>query len=61
LPGYKGGRVTCPECGEGVNFDRFVERAGADGEQVRLCLSCADPALRYWHPAEDEDSAEKQD
>ena len=61
LPGYKGGRVTCPECGEGVNFDRFVERAGADGQQVRLCLSCADPALRYWHPAEDEDSAEKQD
>jgi formylmethanofuran dehydrogenase subunit E len=45
LPGYKGQRVTCPECGEGVNFERFVERDG-----VRLCLSCADPALRYWRP-----------
>jgi len=45
LPGYKGERVTCAECGEGVNFDRFVEK---DGE--RLCLSCADPELRYWRP-----------
>jgi formylmethanofuran dehydrogenase subunit E len=43
MPGYKGERVTCAECGEGVNFDRFVERDGR-----RLCLSCAEPALRYW-------------
>ena len=43
LPGYKGERVTCAECGEGVNFDRFVERDGR-----RLCLSCAEPQLRYW-------------
>ena len=47
MPGYKGERVTCAECGEGVNFDRFVEREGQ-----RLCLSCADPGLRYWR-AED--------
>ena len=47
MPGYKGERVTCVECGEGVNFDRFVEREGQ-----RLCLSCADPGLRYWR-AED--------
>jgi formylmethanofuran dehydrogenase subunit E len=47
MPGYKGERVTCAECGEGVNFDRFVEREGE-----RLCLSCADPGLRYWRPAE---------
>jgi formylmethanofuran dehydrogenase subunit E len=45
MPGYKGPRVTCAECGEGVNFDRFIER---DGQQ--LCLSCADPELRYWQP-----------
>jgi formylmethanofuran dehydrogenase subunit E len=45
LPGTKGERVTCPRCGEGVNFGRFAE---VDGE--RLCLSCADPALRYWQP-----------
>ncbi len=48
IPGYKSARVTCAECGEGVNFDRFAERSGPDGEMVRLCLSCADPGLRYW-------------
>jgi formylmethanofuran dehydrogenase subunit E len=45
LPGTKGERVVCSRCGEGVNFGRFVE---AEGQ--RLCLSCADPALRYWQP-----------
>ncbi len=43
FPGYKGQRVVCPRCGEGVNFDRFAE---CDGE--RLCLTCADPTLRYY-------------
>jgi formylmethanofuran dehydrogenase subunit E len=43
LPGFKGERVSCADCGEGVNFGRFVERDGR-----RLCLSCADPGLRYW-------------
>ena len=43
MPGYKGGRIACAECGEGVNFDRFAE---VEGE--KLCLSCADPRLRYW-------------
>jgi formylmethanofuran dehydrogenase subunit E len=56
LPGYKGERVTCAECGEGVNFDRFVERPAPDGvlggEKLRLCLCCADPTLRYWRPIE---------
>jgi formylmethanofuran dehydrogenase subunit E len=47
MPGYKGERVTCAECGEGVNFDRFVEREGR-----RLCLSCADPGLQYWRAAD---------
>ena len=53
MPGYKGQRVTCAQCGEGVNFDRFVEdpvRTDAGGAPLRLCLSCADPALRYWRP-----------
>jgi formylmethanofuran dehydrogenase subunit E len=53
MPGYKGARVACAECGEGVNFGRFVERVGPDGQTVRLCLSCADPELRYWRPAGD--------
>ena len=43
MPGYKGERVACAECGEGVNFDRFVERYG-----LKLCVSCANPELRYW-------------
>jgi formylmethanofuran dehydrogenase subunit E len=50
MPGYKGERVTCAECGEGVNFDRFAERGDPDGHLRRLCLSCADPKLRYWRP-----------
>jgi formylmethanofuran dehydrogenase subunit E len=43
FPGYKGERVACAQCGEGVNFDRFVER---DGE--RLCFACADAAGLYY-------------
>jgi formylmethanofuran dehydrogenase subunit E len=45
FPGYKGERLTCARCGEGINFDRFVER---DGE--RLCLACANPSSLYYHP-----------
>ena len=43
FPGYRGERVACARCGEGVNFDRFVERNGE-----RLCLGCADQAGRYY-------------
>jgi formylmethanofuran dehydrogenase subunit E len=46
VPGFKGPRVACAECGEGVNFSRYVERDGR-----LLCLSCADPGLRYWEVA----------
>ena len=45
FPGYKGERLACAHCGEGINFDRFVER---DGE--RLCLACANPDERYYQP-----------
>jgi formylmethanofuran dehydrogenase subunit E len=45
FPGYKGERLACTRCGEGINFDRFVER---DGE--RLCLACADPSSLYYRP-----------
>jgi formylmethanofuran dehydrogenase subunit E len=59
MPGYKGQRVTCDECGEGVNFDRYVELpaeagSGKDGSSRRLCLSCADPELRYWRAVDAE-------
>jgi len=46
MPGYKGARVACAECGEGINYDRFEERAGRP-----LCLACAHPEQRYYRPA----------
>lgn len=45
FPGFKGERVVCANCGEGVNFDRWTE---CDGE--RLCFSCAYTTLRYYRP-----------
>lgn len=45
FPGYKGQRVVCARCGEGVNFDRYVEREGE-----RLCLACAEAATVYYRP-----------
>jgi formylmethanofuran dehydrogenase subunit E len=45
FPGYKGERVACARCGEGINFDRFIERNGE-----RLCLACADPTTLYYQP-----------
>jgi formylmethanofuran dehydrogenase subunit E len=36
LPGFKGPRVVCAECGEGINFKREVLRDGR-----ALCRSCA--------------------
>ena len=45
FPGFKGERVVCAHCGEGVNFDRFAE---ADGQ--RLCLACAGAAKIYYRP-----------
>ena len=45
FPGYKGQRVACAQCGEGINYDRFLVR---DGQT--LCLSCASPEERYYQP-----------
>ncbi len=45
FPGYKGERVTCALCGEGINYDRFLVRDG-----LTLCLSCAAPEERYYQP-----------
>lgn len=36
LPGFKGPRVVCAQCGEGINFQREVQRDGRT-----LCRSCA--------------------
>jgi formylmethanofuran dehydrogenase subunit E len=41
FPGYKGERRACDECGEGINFERHVERNGRT-----LCRACA--GERYY-------------
>jgi formylmethanofuran dehydrogenase subunit E len=43
LPGYKGPRILCQECGEGINFRREVQRDGRT-----LCRACA--GERYYEP-----------
>ena len=43
FPGYKGERVTCESCGEGINFRREVRR---DGKV--LCRACAGQS--YYEP-----------
>ena len=44
LPGFKGPRIVCAECGEGINFKREVVRDGR-----MLCRSCA--GERYYSEA----------
>ena len=41
LPGYKGDRIVCAQCGEGINFQREVRRDGKI-----LCRACA--GERYY-------------
>jgi formylmethanofuran dehydrogenase subunit E len=43
FPGYKGERVVCTACGEGINFRREVRR-----EDQVLCQACA--GERYYEP-----------
>ena len=45
FPGYKSDRTACAECGEGINYDRYVLR-----EEKKLCHGCADPEERYYTP-----------
>jgi len=44
LPGYKGERIVCAQCGEGINFHREVLRDGKT-----LCRACAGES--YYRPA----------
>lgn len=44
FPGYKGERVVCETCGEGINFKREVRRQGKV-----LCRACAGES--YYQPA----------
>ena len=43
FPGYKGDRIVCEQCGEGINFHREVTRDGKT-----LCRSCA--GEKYYQP-----------
>jgi len=43
FPGYKGERVVCAKCREGINFRREVQREGQP-----LCRACAGD--RYYEP-----------
>jgi formylmethanofuran dehydrogenase subunit E len=45
FPGFKGERIVCEVCGEGINFRREVKRDGKI-----LCRGCA--GERYYTPAE---------
>jgi len=40
MPGYRGDRVQCAECGEGINFHREVVLSGRT-----LCIPCAQGGL----------------
>ena len=40
MPGYRGKRVQCAECGEGINFNREVELGGRT-----LCIPCSQGLL----------------
>jgi formylmethanofuran dehydrogenase subunit E len=44
FPGYKGERVVCEKCGEGINFKREIRREGKV-----LCRACAGES--YYEPA----------
>jgi formylmethanofuran dehydrogenase subunit E len=46
MPGYRGERVACARCGEGINYDRYVESGGEI-----LCIACAHPEQKYYRPA----------
>ena len=43
FPGYKGERIVCAQCGEGISYRREVLRDGKT-----LCRACA--GERYWTP-----------
>jgi formylmethanofuran dehydrogenase subunit E len=51
FPGFKGERIVCAQCGEGISYHREVRRGG----QI-LCRACAGES--YFQPAHDS-SADK--
>jgi formylmethanofuran dehydrogenase subunit E len=56
-PGYKSSRITCDQCGEGINYDREAVIPSSAGGAQTLCLGCAFPESRYYQPLNREQSA----
>jgi formylmethanofuran dehydrogenase subunit E len=52
MPGYKSARITCAQCGEGINYDRETI---CDGKI--LCEGCAFPEARYYQPLSEHELA----
>jgi formylmethanofuran dehydrogenase subunit E len=52
MPGYKSARISCEQCGEGINYDREVRCEGKI-----LCQGCASPESRYYQPLTKEELA----
>ena len=52
MPGYKSARITCSQCGEGINYDREIRI-----DEKILCEACATPEARYYQPLSDEQLA----
>jgi formylmethanofuran dehydrogenase subunit E len=49
-PGYKSSRITCDQCGEGINYDREAVIPSSTDAAQTLCLACAFPESRYYQP-----------
>lgn len=45
MPGFKGQRIVCEQCGEGINYHREIVREGKT-----LCRACAGES--YYRPAQ---------
>ena len=52
FPGNKGERIACAECGEGISYERFIERDGRI-----LCMACAHPEARYYLPLDESEES----
>ena len=50
MPGYKSARITCAQCGEGINYDREIVHDGRV-----LCAGCASAGSRYYQPLREEE------
>jgi formylmethanofuran dehydrogenase subunit E len=60
MPGYKSSRITCAECGEGINYDRQADPPSVSTGKI-LCQGCASPDTRYYQPLTGEQPAKRSE